>query len=171
MPQGCPQCVRAIEELVQEIRAMAAKDRLAAHLAARMENELQAAMAEARAETDVRDIDGLDPEHAQMLVEAGYDDLDSILGDPNIDAVVFATPHSQHEEHIKAAAAARKHIFVEKPFTLEVESARRALDAANSAGVVLGIDFQRRFHPSIAEIRDRTLGAGHPAQGLLHGRC
>lgn len=83
------------------------------------------------------------------------DDLGAILGDPDIDAVVYATPHSQHEENIKLAAAAGKHIFVEKPFTLEVESARRALDAANSAGVVLGIDFQRRFHPSIAEIRDR----------------
>lgn len=83
------------------------------------------------------------------------DDLDSILGDPDIDAVVFATPHSKHEEHIKAAAAAGKHVFVEKPFTLEVESAKRALDAANSAGIVLGIDFQRRFHPSIVAIRDR----------------
>ena len=48
MPQGCPSCVRAIEELVQEIRTMATKDHLAAHLAARMENELQAAIAESK---------------------------------------------------------------------------------------------------------------------------
>ena len=37
MPRGCPACVRAIEELVQEIRKMATKDHLAANVAAKME--------------------------------------------------------------------------------------------------------------------------------------
>ena len=82
-------------------------------------------------------------------------DLDAILKDPAIDAVVYTTPHSQHEEHVKRAAQAGKHIFVEKPFTLTVTSAKAALDAVKKAGVVLGVDFQRRFHPSIAEIRNR----------------
>lgn len=83
------------------------------------------------------------------------DDLDAILKDPKIDAVVFTTPHSQHEEHIKRAAQAGKHIYVEKPFTLTVASAKSALAAVKTAGVVLGIDYQRRFHPSIIEIRNR----------------
>lgn len=83
------------------------------------------------------------------------DDLDAILGDKQVDAVLFATPHRQHEEHIKRAAAAGKHIFVEKPFTMDVASARSALDAVKKAGVVIGVDYQRRFHPSIAEIRKR----------------
>ena len=83
------------------------------------------------------------------------DDLDAILEDPTIDAVVFTTPHSQHEEHIKRAAQAGKHIYVEKPFTLNVTSAKAALDAVKKAGVVLGVDYQRRFHPSIGEIRNR----------------
>ena len=84
------------------------------------------------------------------------DDLDGILKDRGIDAVVYTTPHSQHEEHIKRAARAGKHIYVEKPFTLTVASARAALDAVKKAGVVLGIDYQRRFHPSIGEIRNRV---------------
>jgi predicted dehydrogenase len=84
------------------------------------------------------------------------DDLDAILKDRGIDAVVYTTPHSQHEEHIKRAAKARKHIYVEKPFTLTVASAKRALGAVRKAGVVLGIDYQRRFHPSIGEIRARV---------------
>lgn len=83
------------------------------------------------------------------------DDLDAILKDTNVDVVVYATPHSQHEEHIKQAAAAGKHIYVEKPFTLDVTSAKSALDAVDKAGVLVGIDFQRRFHPAIAEIRNR----------------
>jgi predicted dehydrogenase len=83
------------------------------------------------------------------------DGLDDVLSDPNIDAVVFTTPHSMHEEHIERAAKAGKHVFVEKPFTLDVASAKRAVDSAKKAGVVLGIDYQRRFHPSIGEIRAR----------------
>jgi predicted dehydrogenase len=84
------------------------------------------------------------------------DDLDSILKDRDIDAVVYTTPHSQHEEHIKRAAQAGKHVYVEKPFTLTVASAKSALAAVKTAGVVLGLDFQRRFHPSIGEIRARV---------------
>ncbi|HSQ03084.1 MAG TPA: Gfo/Idh/MocA family oxidoreductase, partial [Burkholderiales bacterium] len=57
------------------------------------------------------------------------DDLDAILNDKNLDAVVYTTPHSQHEEHVKRAAQAGKHIYIEKPFTLTVASARSALDA------------------------------------------
>lgn len=84
------------------------------------------------------------------------DDLDSILSDPKIDAVVYTTPHSKHEEHIKRAAQAGKHVCVEKPFTLNVASAKAAVDAVKKAGIVLGVDFQRRFHPSIGEIRKRV---------------
>src|SRR5690349_5193341 len=47
-----------------------------------------------------------------------------ILADPAIDAVVLATPHSLHAEQITQAAAAGKHVFVEKPMTLDLPSAR-----------------------------------------------
>jgi len=83
-------------------------------------------------------------------------ELDEILKDPKIDAVVYTTPHSRHEEHIKRAALAGKHVCVEKPFTLTVASAKAALAAVKKAGVVLGIDYQRRFHPSMGEIRARV---------------
>ena len=84
------------------------------------------------------------------------DSLQDILKDPKIDAVVYTTPHSQHEEHVKRAAQAGKHVCMEKPFTLTAASARAAVDAVKKAGVVLAVDFQRRFHPSIAEIRRRV---------------
>lgn len=84
------------------------------------------------------------------------DSLDAILEDPQIDAVVYTTPHTQHETHVRRAAAAGKHVCVEKPFTLTAASARAAIDAVKKAGVVLAIDFQRRFHPSVGEIRKRV---------------
>lgn len=84
------------------------------------------------------------------------DSLDDVLKDPKIDAVVFTTPHKQHEEHVTRAARAGKHVCMEKPFTLTAASARSAVDAVKKAGVVLAVDFQRRFHPSIGEIRKRV---------------
>jgi predicted dehydrogenase len=81
---------------------------------------------------------------------------EQILRDPEIDAVVLATPHSQHEAQALAAAAARKHIFVEKPITLDLASARRVADAASKSGVVLAVGLARRFHASVAELRARV---------------
>src|ERR1051326_2036793 len=78
-----------------------------------------------------------------------------ILADPNVDAVVLATPHSRHAEQIRAAAPAGKHICVKKPMTLDLASAQAAAAAAAKAGVLLAVGFNRRFHPSIVEIRNR----------------
>ena len=84
------------------------------------------------------------------------DDLDAVLSDPGIDAVVFATPHSQHGAQVERAAAAGKHLMMEKPFTLDLRSAERALDAAARAGVVLGVAYPRRFHPAMIELKARV---------------
>ena len=83
------------------------------------------------------------------------DSLDAVLADPAIDAVVFATPHSEHGEHVERAAAAGKHVMMEKPFTLDRKSAARALDAAARAGIVLGLAYPRRFHPNMRELKAR----------------
>ncbi len=83
------------------------------------------------------------------------DSLDQILADPAIDAVVFATPHSEHGAQVERAAAAGKPVFMEKPFTLDRRSAARALDAVARAGVVLGVAYPRRFHPGMRELKAR----------------
>lgn len=83
------------------------------------------------------------------------DSYEAILRDPTVDAVVLATPHSQHEEQVKQAAAAGKHIFVEKPITLTRPSADAAVAAAQRAGVVIAVGFCRRFHPSLGQVRER----------------
>lgn len=104
------------------------------------------------------------------------DALDAILHDPGIDAVVFATPHSQHVEQVIRAADAGKHVFVEKPFSLSVAAGSRAVAAADKAGVVLGVGFNRRFHPSMRMLRDAvssgrfgTLVTISAEQTALHG--
>jgi predicted dehydrogenase len=84
------------------------------------------------------------------------DDLDAILGDPAIGAVVFATPHTQHKDQVIRAAAAGRHVFVEKPFALNLADADAMLAAADKAGIVLAVGFNRRFHPSMKRLRQAT---------------
>jgi predicted dehydrogenase len=83
------------------------------------------------------------------------DSYEALLADPKVDAVVLATPHSMHAKQVIAAAAAKKHIFCEKPFALTKESAEQAVSAAKSAGVTLALGYNRRFHPEMTKLRDR----------------
>jgi len=86
-------------------------------------------------------------------VMASYD---AVLADPDIDAVILATPHSMHRRQIEEAAAAGKHVFVEKPITLTPDDAQAAFEAAEKAGVVLAVGFNRRFHPNHLRLKDRV---------------
>jgi predicted dehydrogenase len=79
---------------------------------------------------------------------------EALLADPEIDAVVLATPHSIHSAQVIAAAAAKKHVFCEKPFTLTKRQAEDAVAAVRKAGVTLGLGYNRRFHPEITKLRD-----------------
>jgi len=79
--------------------------------------------------------------------------LESVLADPKIDAVLLATPHTQHAEQIIAAAGAGKHVFTEKPFTLTLESAHAAVRACLQNKVTLAVGFNWRFQPALREIK------------------
>ncbi|OLE38317.1 MAG: hypothetical protein AUG00_05620 [Candidatus Rokubacteria bacterium 13_1_20CM_2_70_7] len=68
----------------------------------------------------------------------------AVLADPEVEGVLITTPHSFHAEQVVAAAGNRKHVFVEKPFTLTVADGRRATEACRRAGVVLAVGHQRR---------------------------
>ncbi|HET8747410.1 MAG TPA: Gfo/Idh/MocA family oxidoreductase, partial [Ramlibacter sp.] len=96
--------------------------------------------------------------HGLRLLPA-YED---VLRDPEIDAVVLATPHSLHTEQVVAAAQAGKHVFCEKPLGLDAASAERAARACAEHGVTLGVGYNWRFQPALREIRrlveDGSLG-------------
>jgi predicted dehydrogenase len=79
---------------------------------------------------------------------------DAVLGDREIDAVVLATPHSMHGAQVVAAAAANKHIFCEKPFTLTKREAKEAVAAVRKAGLTLALGYNRRLHPEMIKLRE-----------------
>lgn len=100
-------------------------------------------------------------------------DYQDVLGDPDIDAVVLATPHSHHAAEIMAAAKAGKHVFAEKPFTLTRADAEAAIDACRDAGITLHVGFNRRYAPAYAEMAKRVaageIGALRHIEGQFSG--
>jgi predicted dehydrogenase len=92
--------------------------------------------------------------------------LEAVLADSSIDAVLLATPHSLHPAQVMACAAARKHVFCEKPLALRRADAARMFDACRYAGVTLAVGHNRRFWPSMAALRD-TVASGELGS-ILH---
>lgn len=96
--------------------------------------------------------------HRELAEQSGIKFVSSfgrVLKDPEIDAVVLATPHSQHHKQIIQAAKAGKHVYVEKPLALKRKNAQLAVDACRAAGITLGLGFNRRYAPPYVEMMKR----------------
>ncbi len=97
--------------------------------------------------------------------------LDELLSDPEVEAVLLATPHSTHADLVAEVAAAGKHVFVDKPFTLTVADGKRAIKAAEFMGVVLQVGHNRRRQPANRRLKEMVesgeLGMAHYAEANL----
>jgi len=82
------------------------------------------------------------------------DNLDAVLADTRIEAVLLATPHSLHPAQVIACAAAGKQVFCEKPLALHRSDAARMFEACRTAGVTLAVGHNRRFWPAMRALRD-----------------
>ncbi len=78
---------------------------------------------------------------------------EDICADPNVDAVIIATPNSTHHEIAIAAAKAGKHVMCEKPLGLNAGEVRQMYDAAEANGVVHMTAFTYRFAPSMRYLK------------------
>jgi predicted dehydrogenase len=109
--------------------------------------------------------------HARLVGIAGGSRADSLTHDygvspaptiqgllerPDVDAVIITTPEHAHLEHTLMAAAAGKHVLVEKPMALDVAQCDQMIAACQEAGVTLMVVQSQRFR-----------GVHHRARGLL----
>jgi predicted dehydrogenase len=101
-------------------------------------------------EPDIGSAQGFCTQHDLELC----DDLDAVLADRAIDAVLLATPHSLHAAQVLACAAARKQVFCEKPLALSRADAAKMFRACRDTGVVLAVGHVRRFWPSMRALRE-----------------
>src|SRR5258708_2814751 len=87
----------------------------------------------------------------------GYE---AILKDRSIEAIVNTTPNDVHLETTRAAAAAGKHVFLDKPIANSVSEGRAITEACRKAGVVLALGYQRRRESHFRWIRERIDAGG-----------
>ena len=78
---------------------------------------------------------------------------EAMLNDRSIEAVINTTPNDVHLDTTRAAAAAGKHVFLDKPIANTVADARALTVACRSAGVLLALGYQRRREGHVRWIR------------------
>lgn len=97
--------------------------------------------------------------------------LEDALTAPGLDAVLILTPPNTHLDLVRAAAAAGKHVLLEKPLEISLARAEALVAACAEAGVTLGIVLQHRFRPAAERLRalleERALGPIHGASATI----
>jgi myo-inositol 2-dehydrogenase/D-chiro-inositol 1-dehydrogenase len=96
-----------------------------------------------------------------------YGDYADLLADPDVDAVWLVTPSSLHAQQIIDALRAGKHVFCEKPLSLDLAECERVLaEAARYPHLQATIGFMRRFDPSYRDAFDK-IAAGRIGRPFL----
>lgn len=91
-----------------------------------------------------------------------YDDANKLINDPEVNAIYIATPPSSHEAYAIAAIDAGKPVYVEKPMTINAETANKITRYADSKKVKLTVAHYRRAQPLFMKIKhlldDKAIG-------------
>jgi predicted dehydrogenase len=80
---------------------------------------------------------------------------EAMLADPEIEAIINTTPNDVHLATTSAAAAAGKHVFLDKPIANTIADGRAITEACRKAGVVLALGYQRRRESQFRWIRQQ----------------
>ena len=98
-------------------------------------------------------------------------DLDELFGNGNgeVQMASICTPHGTHPDLAVACAQAGIHCLVEKPMAVDLKGCDRAINAADEAGIILGVVSQRRFYEPVQRVRQAidTAKIGRPILGTL----
>lgn len=88
-----------------------------------------------------------------------YPSYDSLVTDEEVNAVIITLPNNLHYDAIVKSIEAGKHVFCEKPLTIDVEEAEDIVKRAEKAGIKLQVGFNRRFDPSYEKAKE-IIGQG-----------
>jgi phthalate 4,5-cis-dihydrodiol dehydrogenase len=105
-------------------------------------------------------VGGADPRpEARSKFEADFGakafaSVEELAAQPGVDVVYVATPHQFHAAHARLAAAAGKHVLVEKPMALTLDECREMIAASRSAGVQLIVGHSHSFDAPILRARE-----------------
>lgn len=82
------------------------------------------------------------------------DDVDGVLGDPDVDAVAIATPAATHADIVARALKRGKHVFVEKPLALSGKDGERLVQLAEERGLTLMVGHVLWYHPAVLKLKE-----------------
>jgi predicted dehydrogenase len=106
-------------------------------------------------------------ELAEPIGATAYGDLEALLDDEQLDAIVVATPPMAHREGAVAVLERRIPLYLEKPIARTVDDARAIVDAADRAGVPCAVGYQWHALDLLDHVRRELAGQG---LALLAGR-
>lgn len=117
----------------------------------------------------VADLDpGLREQSAEARGAAAYSDYRELLADPAVEVVSVCLPHSLHLPVALEAAAAGKHLLVEKPLALNVAECDEVISAVEAAGVTAAVQHNQIYYPPHVRARE-MIDSGELGE-LLHLR-
>ncbi len=110
------------------------------------------------------------PALADEFGAAAEPSIDALLARADVDLVVIATPHTAHLPNVLAAAAAGKHVVLEKPMGLDVAECRAMIAACDEAGVYLSLAKVSRWLEAVQVGHELVSGgaAGDPIAIHVH---
>ena len=116
-----------------------------------------------------RDLDRARDYARRCGVAVATDDAREVFARPDVDIIYVATPPDSHEEYVLAAAAAGKHVLVEKPMGLSVAQAERMIAACDRTGRQFFVAYYRRFDAHVQKMRGLILDGviGEPVQAFI----
>ncbi|UFN49174.1 Gfo/Idh/MocA family oxidoreductase [Roseomonas sp. OT10] len=96
-----------------------------------------------------------------------HEDVAALCADPAVQAVYVASPHQFHLDHVRAAAAAGKHVLVEKPLALSLEEAQAMIAAARAGGVHLLVGHSHSFDAPYRLAREMIRSGAYGAPRMI----
>ena len=105
----------------------------------------------------------------ELRLERAFATSEELVAAEDIDVVHICTPNHLHLPLAEAALAAGKHVICEKPLALDVEGARRLVEAAAATDRQAAVPFVYRYYPTVREARERIRAGEAGPLRLLHG--
>jgi len=113
-----------------------------------------------------RDLQRAQDSARQFSVPHAFASVAELCSNPAVDVVFVVSPDALHLPDVLEAVGCRKPVLVEKPMAMNSAEARRMVEAAQTAGVLLGVAHNMRFEHSVRWFRERV-SAGAIGQPLL----
>ncbi len=94
--------------------------------------------------------------------------IEALCADPSVEALYIASPHQFHADHVCLAAAAGKHVMVEKPMALTLDECTRMIEATRRAGVHLIVGHSHSFNSPIRRTREIIESGAYGPVRMIH---